>query len=128
VPHILIEESFGNDQAIVDGNAAPIQNSADRNSLLVPAATNSFPVVDTLSIEELSLDYDSSTYQSSSLDTPIEPGKVDYGIFSSWDTGTLLRDGSFSETQSRLTMEMARPHRDSKALFFIEEEEEDEFI
>src|SRR5258708_10199704 len=34
VPHILIEESFGNDQTIVDGNVAPIQRSEEHTSEL----------------------------------------------------------------------------------------------
>jgi hypothetical protein len=114
VPHILIEESFGNDQAIVNGNIAPIQNPADRNSLVVPPSTMCSLPLDVLEIEEISLDYDSSTYQSSPPKTLIEPEKVDYGFFSSWDIGKPLLDTD--------------PYRDSKALFFIEEEEEDVFI
>lgn len=129
VPHILIEESFGNDQTIVDGNVAPAQSVADNKSLVVPASTKFSLSSEDLEVEEISLDYDSSTCQSSPPKTPIEVGKVDYGLFSSWDIGTPLRDGDlFPERQCRLTTGTTRPYRDSKALFFIEEEEEDEFI
>src|SRR5258705_4413645 len=129
VPHILIEESFGNDQTIVDGNIAPIQSSADRKSLAVPTSAKISLSLEDLEIDEISLDFDSSTCQSSPPRTPIEVGKVDYGFFSSWDIGTPLRDGDlFPEIPCLPTTGTTYSYRDSKALFFIEEEDEDEFI
>lgn len=120
VPHILIEESFGNDQTIMDGNVPPIPDSANRNSLFIPARPSS-----SLSSDSLETEYISSSCQSSSLKTPTHR-EVDYGFFSSWEIGAPFGDVDSPQTQFTGTM---RSYRASKALFCIgEEEEEDEYI